>query len=127
MGAQRLMQLDLVLLAGISATAAAITGLLTIWNFFQSPAKKNADDLSSFRKEAAAAIDELDDRLVLLEKGVGTIEATLASLPTKDSLHDLQMVLERVNSDVRVMGETLKGVKETSNLMRDWLLEKGVK
>lgn len=108
--------MEATLLAAIAAAAAAINSGLVIWNFLQSPSKKNA-----------AAIDSLQTQVSSLERKLTEHEATLKNMPTKEAFHELQMTTERMNSDVRVMGETLKAVKENSNLMRDWLLEKGVK
>ena len=86
------------------------------WNIITGPAAK-----------LARIIEKLDERVDAVERVQAAHGNPLEQLPDKDSLHELQIVVERMNSDVRVMGETLRGVKETSNLMRDWLLEKGVK
>tara|TARA_R110002020_G_scaffold10801_22_gene41080 strand:+ start:7240 stop:7569 length:330 start_codon:yes stop_codon:yes gene_type:complete len=106
--------LDLVpWLSGASLIIALGT---TLWNIFTGPAAK-----------LAKVIEKVDERVDGLERVQLAHAAQLEQLPDKDSLHELQIVVERMNSDIRVMGETLKGVREISNLMRDWLLEKGVK
>lgn len=128
---------DAMIFVWIATASAAISGLLNIWNFFQSPAAKlakdlaelkvdTAKDIADLKKENAEAIDQLDDRLVLLERGMGTIEATLQSMPTKNDLHKLEIGQEKMNTTIQVVSTTLEGVKETNDLMRDWLLKKGV-
>lgn len=129
--------MDSLILIWIATGSAAISGALTIWNFFQAPSTKLGKDLAdfkaesarglaTFKKETAEAIDQLDDRLVLLERGMGTIEATLQSMPTKSDLHKLEIAQEKMNTTIQVVSTTLEGVKETNDLMRDWLLKKGV-
>lgn len=110
------MVLDPTLIAGLAAIASVITSGLVIWNFLQSPSKANATEIAKLR-----------DQVAVIATAVTEHETTLKGLPTKAAFHDLQIATERMNGDVRVMGETLRAVKETSNLMRDWLLEKGVK
>lgn len=108
--------MEATLLAAIAAAAAAINSGLVIWNFLRSPSKKNA-----------AAIEALQSQVGTLASKLTEHEATLKNMPTKEAFHELQMTTERTNGDIRVISETLKAVKENSNLMRDWLLEKGVK
>lgn len=128
---------DIVIFVWISGIAAAITGGLTIWNFFQAPSTKLAKDLTDFKAESAAGlsalredtskkIDALDERLGDIERDMGAIETTLKAMPTKDDLHKVDMRIEKMNTDVKVVGTTLEAVKETNDLMRDWLLKKGV-
>lgn len=108
--------MEATLLAGIAAAAAAINSGLVVWNFLQSPSKKNEQAIASLQGQVSALNAKLTEH-----------EATLKGLPTKEAFHDLQMLTAHMNGDVRVMAESMKAIKETSNLMRDWLLEKGVK
>lgn len=108
--------MEATLLAGIAAAAAAINSGLVIWNFLQSPSSKNA-----------AALKALNEEFVAAKEKIAKLESAVETMPTKDAFHDLQVQFERMGGDLRVMGADLKAVKETSNLMRDWLLEKGVK
>lgn len=97
------------------------------WGILQGPARKNAETIKAINDTLTRLIEKIDERVDTVERVQAAHTSQLEQLPDKDSLHELQIVVERMNSDVRVMGETLKGVKETSNLMRDWLLEKGVR
>lgn len=110
------MELDATLIAALSAVASVITSGLVVWNFLQSPSKANANEIAKLREEVKT-----------IATSVTQHETTLKSLPTKEAFHDLQMATERMSGDLRVMGESMKAVRENSNLMRDWLLEKGVK
>lgn len=105
----------------MSITALATAG----WNILTGPAAKNAVALKSTAETLGLLIDKLDGRMDLAEKALAAQAIKLEQVPDSESLHMVQMALERMNSDVRVMGETLKGVKETSNLMRDWLVKEG--
>lgn len=107
----------------VSITALGTAG----WNILTGPAAKNAAALKSTAETLGLLIDKIDARLDLAEKTIGAHQAKLEQMPTNADLHDIRMTVERTGSDVRVMGETLRGVKETSNLMRDWLLEKSIK
>lgn len=108
-----------------------------IWGYISSPSKKTAEQLGKFAETTTALIEKLDtkfeqniaalhERIGVLERENAAFRIRLESLPTQEAFHQFQLSTERMNSDIRVISETLKGVKETSNLMRDWLLEKGV-
>ena len=108
--------MEATLLAAIAAAAAAINSGLVIWNFLQSPSRKNGEAIASMQATVAK-----------LEKSFAEHDNTLKNMPTKDALHELQMSISAINTDVKVLATEMKAVRETSNLMRDYLLEKGVK
>jgi uncharacterized coiled-coil protein SlyX len=104
------------LIIGIIGAATVINSGLVVWNFIQSPSKKNAESLSALQKDVAE-----------LERRLGAQDVALKQMPTKEAVHELQLATEKMSGRLDVLNETLKAVKETSNLMRDWLLEHGLK
>lgn len=109
--------MDFEYLQNLSALIGAIVSVGgAVYAWFAGRSKATSDE-----------IDALDKRVRATERRLDQHDGTMKNLPTMESLHDLQMTTERMNSDVRVMGETLKGVKETSNLLRDWLVKESTK
>lgn len=123
------------ILAGISAAAAAITGGLTIWNFFQSPSKKNAQDINelssrlngridTFRGEVAQNGREVDDKLEAVTGRVSKLETVVDQMPDKDSMHRLELGLERVAGQLNTMNERLNPIDNLSRRLQEVLLDK---
>jgi|GEM_PF-3976757 len=98
--------------AMVAGAGGAISTVVTVWNILQGPSRG-----------LGTRVGAVEERADLMDKRLVHVETELEQLPTKDALHDLQMTVERLNSDIRVLSETMRGVKETSNLVRDYLLE----
>lgn len=104
------------LIAGIIAAATVINSGLIVWNFLQSPSKKNGEALTT-----------LTTRVEAVEKKQTELSADMKNLPTKDALHDLQMSIGGINTEVKVVSTEMKAIRETSNLLRDWLVKESAK
>lgn len=108
--------MEATLLAGIAAAAAAINSGLVIWNFLQSPSKKNAAEIQKLQADQAAFKIKL-----------AAIEQTLNQLPDKDTVHHLDMKVSQLNGSIGVLGESLKAVERTAHRIETFLLEQAKK
>lgn len=61
-------------------------------------------------------IDKLQDRVVKLESDI-------AHLPEKDSIHKLEVMLQKIEGKVGVLGERMEPLAAISNRLQEFLLE----
>jgi hypothetical protein len=127
--------MDSTILAVIASVAAAITSGLTIWNFFQSPSKKNATDIADLGTSLGGRIDVLraevaregrviDDKVDLVAGRVAKLETVVDQMPDKDSMHRLELGLERVAGQLNTMNERLNPIDNLSRRLQEVLLDK---
>jgi hypothetical protein len=140
--------MDSAVLSWLALAAAAISNGLTVWNFLQSPARKNEQAaekltaaLGALEQRVGGLIGSMERRVAGLEDAnkhvpdkdsVGAIERRIAGLedaykhvPDKESFHELKLAIEKMNSDIRVTNQVLIAVKENSNLTRAFVLKNG--
>ena len=72
-----------------------------IWNIFSGPSKRNAAKLDSH----STILGSLDLRL-------GRLEQQQSFLPSKDSMHELDVTMEQLKGEMKVMSEVMKGQSE---------------
>lgn len=92
-------------LAPIIVWAAGITTLLslatTIWSLINSGTKKNAATLSAQK-----------DRLDRQQDKIARLEQTVAGMPGKEDLHQLQLTMTEMSGDLRTMSAMMSGSRE---------------
>lgn len=114
--------MDSTILTGIAAASAAITGLLTIWNFFQSPAKKNEADIAAMGASIGAKLDRLsqdleqrytdiDDKVDAVAARVSTLETVIKHMPDKDNMHALELSMVRLSERMDAYSAKLESVE----------------
>ncbi|MBN9334700.1 DUF2730 family protein [Devosia sp.] len=127
--------MDFTILAAITTVAAALTSGLTIWNFFQSPSKQNAQDIAAlgsklnaridtFRGEVAQEGKVVDEKLDNVTGRVSKLETIVEQMPDKDSMHRLELGLERVAGQLNTMNERLNPIDNLSRRLQEVLLDK---
>lgn len=100
--------------------SAGLAAALSIWNFVQSPSKKNADEIGGLRKD----LKDVDDKADAIGGRVSTIETTMRDLPSKDGMHQLELGLERMNGELKTLNERLKPIDNLSRRLQEVLLER---
>lgn len=103
---------------------AGLAALLSIWNFFQSPSKKNADEITSLGSNLRSELKEVDDKVDSVGGRVSTLETIMRSMPDKDSMHRLEIGLEQMNGELKALNERLKPIDNLSRRLQDVLLER---
>lgn len=96
---------------------------LALWNFFQSPSRKNAEDIASFRKTVGEDIKLLDTAIDGVANRVIQLEALIGQVPTKDSIHDLAMGIERISGRLETMNARLDPIDHLGRRLQEVLLE----
>jgi hypothetical protein len=110
--------MDVLVLKDIVVGVAAVLGAaLAIWTFFQSPSKKNADDLANFKR------DEHEP----LKGRVSAVETRVANVPSKDTVHQLDKKVTELNGTINVVAESLKAVERTAHRIENFLLDQAKK
>lgn len=117
--------MDSAVLSYLALAAASISNGLQVWNFFQSPARKNAEALDKLIGATTALEKRTSDQIAAVERRVAALEDAYKHVPDKESFHELKLAIERMNSDIRVTNQVLVAVKENSNLTRDFVLKNG--
>lgn len=109
--------------------AAVLAAALAIWNFFQSPSKKNAgaieslgDALAKLRADTATEINDVDDKVNAVSGRVSTLETVIKHMPDKDSMHRLELNLERVSGQMIALNDKLGSVEHLSRRLQNMMV-----
>lgn len=104
-------------LSGIGLTALGLA-LLYLRQQFPTRAEfhelRNAGDERGARAEQATAA---------IERRLVHVEHQIAEMPTKESIHRLELALRDMQGDIRELAADLKPVAETTRRMNEFLLE----
>lgn len=126
----------------LAAAGGGLGAALSIWNWFQSPAKKNADDLVKFKNEEFGDLKEavgklkgavgediklLDTAVDDTKARVASLEAIVRQLPDKDGFHRLELQLEKMNTKIAGMAASAEATQRTAGRVEQFLLDQGGK
>ena len=110
--------------------SAALAAGLSIWNFIQSPSKKNESEIVSLRqsiellrRDVAAETNVIDDKVATLAGRIQLVEGEIRHLPDRDAAHRLEMAVERLNGRIETLDERLKPVASIADRMQELLIE----
>lgn len=110
--------------------SAALAAGLSIWNFVQSPSKKNEGEIQTLRqsvdllrREVAAENNVIDDKVAVLSGRLQLLEGEIRHLPDRDAAHRLEMAVERLNGRIETLDERLKPVASIADRMQELLIE----
>lgn len=104
------------ILVWISALSLLLNFGISFWTVFSGPSRKNA-----------TRIEEINDRLVLLEGGHARLRDRVDGLPNADMMHRLELSLARMEGHIDRLDERLKPVAAISERMQEILIEQGRK
>jgi len=114
-------------LSGISLVVALST---TLWNIFQSPAKKNATEIGSvkesiavLRREAFAECKLVDDKADAIGGRVSHLETMMQQMPDKDSQHRLELSVSDMRGEFKEMRADLRPVAAIAERMQEMLIQ----
>jgi len=115
----------------LSPLGAALAAALSIWNFIQSPSRKNESsindlrrDMSASRKEVDQAVKAVDDKVDTVAGRVSTLETIMESLPDKDSLHRLEVTLTALSGQIETLNVRIGPIDNLSRRLQEVLLER---
>lgn len=118
------MDVDVQILAWLALVASGISNIVTIWNFAQSPSRKNAEAIKALADSLSALIDTLDSRLDVAEKDVAELRLTVRQLPTVQEFHSLDRGIMELRGELRAFNERLGPIDNLSRRLQEVLLEK---
>lgn len=121
------MNVDVQILAWLALVASGISNALTVWNFFQSPSRKNADAIKGVADSLGKLIDRIDERLGATERAVGTLQVQFQHVPDLASLHRLEMNLEKVSGAIDTLNAKLVPVENLSKRLQEFMINGGGK
>jgi hypothetical protein len=133
--------MDSQLLSWLALAAAAISNGLTVWNFLQSPARKNEGELASVRKkhddenhtlrqsidllrrETAAEVAKVEDKVDALAARIMSIEGDMRHLPDREVTHRLEVAMAKLDGRIETLDERLKPVAAIGERMQELLID----
>ncbi len=98
---------------------AAITLLLTLGNLLWTRHVSNQDKSKSAVDNLAGELNKQQSRLV-------HIETQLQALPSKESVHKLELAVAKVEGSMNTMAETIKPVTAGLARIEKWLIDNTV-
>jgi Tfp pilus assembly protein PilN len=104
----------------LTPLGAALAAALGIWNFIQSPSKRNEGSIVELRKELKAVDDKTDE----VAGRVSKIETLMQSLPDKEGLHRLEISLTQISGQLETLSARIGPIDNLSRRLQEVLLER---
>jgi predicted translin family RNA/ssDNA-binding protein len=106
---------------------SALAAGLSIWNFVQSPSKRNADEIGALRASVVEDFKKIGTRLGEAERRIDTIDTIIKQLPDKDSFHALDNGLTEVRGKIDTITQTLKATSSSLERIENFLINSATK
>lgn len=97
---------------------AVVTGLVFLYVWLTNRQKVNASAIETLRDDLSRQINDLDDRVIRVEKDV-------EHLPTHEDMAGLHTRVNEANDNIKEMRGQLSQMNHTLQLINDHLLNKG--
>lgn len=94
-----------------------------VWAILQSSAKKNADAIVKLAEALTMLGEKLSVRIDAVERRTSTLEDAYKHLPDKESIHRLEINIEKLTGSMGTMGAEMKAVRDISIMTRDMLIK----
>ena len=107
--------------SGIVSTLISIATV--VWVALTSGAKKTAGDLKEFQKQDTLDKKELVEAISAMNAKIRLLENEMAHLPSKETTHEIERVLERILGRLDTMDERIKPIAATMHRFQEYLLE----
>lgn len=103
--------MEATLVTGIIAAATVINSALVVWNFLQSPSKKNAETLAI-----------LQSAIAVMEKQLAEHESALKNLPSIETVHHLDLKVTALTGSMNVIEKSVQALERTAHRIENFLL-----
>lgn len=104
----------------LSALGMAALGLALLYLRQQFPTRAEFLDLRKSGDERGARAEQAT---AAIERRLVHVEHQIADMPTKESIHRLELSIRDVQGDIRTLSADLKPVAETTRRLNEFLLE----
>lgn len=115
--------MDVQILAWLALVASGISNALTVWNFVQSPSRKNAEAIKAVADSLRALIEKIDTRLNVNERAVEALQVKFQHMPDQLALHHLEVSLERTHGEIATLNAKLEPVQQLSKRLQEFMIE----
>lgn len=106
---------------GILALMVSIGGTLYAWLTRSGhEAVKKVDQLDG---KLVAAVAERDRKIDVVEDRIARVEGELKGVPDRESVHRMQLEMERMRGTIEVLNERLVPLAAISGRLQEFLLE----
>lgn len=96
-----------------------------IWNFIQSPSKRNSNELSTFKSEINGQVLDLDRTVNKLDRDYEVLKSAISQLPDKETVHRLELSMADMAGTMKAMAVSLEATSNTTKRMETFLFERG--
>lgn len=105
----------------VFSTALAIGAIVYTW--LTRSGKEASEKVSRLEVKLEAAIAERDRKIDLVEDRIARVEGELKGVPDRESVHKMQLEMERMRGTIEVLNERLVPLAAISGRLQEFLLE----
>jgi hypothetical protein len=106
---------------------AAINGLISVGTFLfvwlTRSGKEANEKVAALDARLSAAIKDRDGKIDAVEDRIARVEGELSGVPDRESVHKMQLELERMRGTIDVLNERLVPLAAISGRLQEFLLE----
>lgn len=106
---------------GIISTALAIGAIIYAW--LTRSGKEAGERVGALDTRLAEAIKERDRKIDVVEDRIARVEGELKGVPDRESVHKMQIEMERMRGTIEVLNERLVPLAAISGRLQEFLLE----
>jgi hypothetical protein len=108
--------------AGLILSLIAIA--TTVWNVFTSSAKRAHERLDKMAEDRTMAAEATITRFQTAEARILQLEADFKHIPARAQVHNIELSLEKLNGEFRVLAERLEPVAAIAHRLQELEFEK---
>ena len=105
----------------VLATALAIGSIVYSW--LTRSGKEASEKVVKLETKLETAIADRDRKIDLVEDRIARVEGELKGVPDRESVHRMQLEMERMRGTIEVLNERLVPVAAISVRLQEFLLE----
>ncbi|HUN10650.1 MAG TPA: hypothetical protein PLE50_00045 [Rhabdaerophilum sp.] len=105
----------------VLSTALAIGAIVYSW--LTRTGKEAGEKVVKLEGKLDAAVAERDRKIDLVEDRIARVEGELKGVPDRESVHKMQLEMERMRGTIEVLNERLVPLAAISGRLQEFLLE----
>lgn len=105
----------------VFSTALAIGAIVYTW--LTRSGKEAGEKVNKLETKLESAIAERDRKIDDVEDRIARVEGELKGVPDRESVHRMQLEIERMRGTIEVLNERLIPLASISGRLQDFLLE----
>lgn len=105
----------------VASTALAIGAIVYAW--LTRSGKEAGEKVGVLEEKLSNAVAERDRKIDVCEDRISRIEGELKGVPDRESVHKMQLEMERMRGTIEVLNERLVPLAAISGRLQEFLLE----